>query len=594
MTAQPVIKSVYLFTLSMMLSLASGAQLTANFTGAPITGCSPLVVNFTDQSLGSPNQWKWNLGNGTISFLQNPSATYFNPGSYTVKLVIHNAANNADSITRTQYVTVYASPTVNFTGSPLTGCFPLPVQFTDQSIPGSGSINLRQWDFGDGNFSNVQNPPHTYISPGNFNVSLRVRNSFGCLKTLTKPQYVQISTGVHADFTNNTSGSCNPPANISFQNLSTGTGILNFQWNFGDGNTSTLVNPTHTYPTAGSYTVRLIVTNQSGCTDTLIKINAITVGAVHAAFTSPDSVCVNSPVSFINASIPSPASSNWTFGDGSTSGAMNPVKVYNAAGNYQVKLVANFGACTDSAFKIITVISKPTAAFTANPVASCSPPLTVNFNNQSLNGISYNWIFGDGNTSTQLNPVHTYTSYGSFDVSLIVMNTFGCADTLIRIGYIKVLAPQMVFNNLPDSGCAPFTHLFSATITSIDPVISYLWDFGDGTTSILPTPIHSFGVGIYTIRLIITTAGGCSDTLTMPRGIIASSKPTANFSATPRNACAQMPINFTDLSSGNVTNWLWSFGDGGSSTVPNPSHVYQDTGYFDVQLIVWNGVVLIP
>lgn len=589
MTAQPVIKSAYLIALSLLLNFASRGQLTANFTGTPTSGCSPLVVNFADQSQGSPNQWKWDLGNGTISFLQNPSATYFVPGSYTVKLVIHNAANNADSVTKIQYITVYSSPTVNFTGSPLTGCFPLPVQFSDQSIAGSGSINLRQWDFGDGNLSNAQNPAHTYLSSGNFNVSLRVRNSFGCLKTLSKPQYVQISTGVHADFTNNTSGSCSPPAIINFQNLSTGTGTLNYQWNFGDGGTSILINPTHTYATAGSYTVRLIVTNQSGCTDTLTKINAITVGAVHAAFTSPDSVCVNNAISFTNTSIPAPASSSWDFGDGTLSGNTNPVKLYSAAGNYLVKLVANFGACTDSAFKTIVVLSKPTAAFTGTPLVSCSAPLTVNFNNQSTGGISYNWLFGDGISSTLVNPVHLYSATGIYDVTLIVSNAFGCSDTLVRSAYVKVEPPQITFNNLPDSGCAPFTHIFSATIVSPDPVVSYLWDFGDGTTSNLPSPIHIFNTGIYTIRLIITTAGGCSDTMTMTRGIVASTKPTSDFSATPRDACANTPINFTDLSTGNVTNWLWNFGDGGTSTSQNPSHVYQDTGYFDVQLIVWNG-----
>lgn len=589
MAVNSVIKTVILFTVLAICKQGTKAQLVANFSGSPVSGCSPLIVNFIDQSLGSPNQWRWDLGNGTISILQNPSATYFTPGTYSVKLVVQNAAGSADSLTKTQYITVYNPPNVVFTGTPLTGCFPLPVQFTDQSTPGDGTINLWQWDFGDGALASVQNPAHTYTAAGNFNVSLRVRNSFGCIKILTKAQYVHINAGVHADFSNSVPNNCNPPSIINFQNLSTGTGILNYQWNFGDGGTSTLINPSHTYNSAGSYTVTLIVRNSTGCTDTLIRTNAITIGTVDASFTSADSVCVNNPIAFTNTSIPVPASVIWNFGDGSQSTVISPVKTYSAPGTYIVKLISNFGACTDSAFKTITVIDKPLVSFNANPTSSCSAPLTVNFLNNSTGGISYVWDFGDGGTSTLQNPTHTYSTTGTFNVTLTVTNSFGCTNTLVQNGLILIQAPQASINNLPRTGCAPITHTFTSSIIAVDPVASYLWDFGDGTTSSQTNPTHTFPAGTYTITLIITTAGGCSDTVIVPAGIVANTKPTANFSATPTNACAKTPINFSDLSLGNVTGWLWDFGDGGTSTDQNPIHEYQDTGYFDVKLIIWNG-----
>ena len=164
MTASFAVKTRIIIAFFAVLCSGVKAQLAANFSATPVSGCTPLVVNFTDLSGGNPNQWKWDLGNGTISFLKNPSVTYFTPGQYTIKLVIHNAAGSADSITKIQYITVNIQPTVNFTGVPVTGCFPLPVQFTDQSSAGSGSISVWQWDFGDGNSSALQNPAHTYTA----------------------------------------------------------------------------------------------------------------------------------------------------------------------------------------------------------------------------------------------------------------------------------------------------------------------------------------------------------------------------------------------------------------------------------------------
>ena len=284
MTALFAVKTRITFVVLVMLCVSTKAQLAASFTGTPLSGCAPLVVNFTDHSTGNPTQWKWDLGNGTISFIQNPSATYFTPGQYTIKLVIHNTAGTADSITKTQYITVNAQPTVNFTGNPLTGCFPLPVQFTDQSTAGSGTISTWQWDFGDGASSALQNPAHTYTAAGNYNVTLRVSNNQGCIKVLTKTQYIMISSGVHADFNNSLPATCTPPAIINFRNLSTGTGTLSYQWSFGDGGTSALTNPSHTYNTTGSFTVRLIVSNTSGCRDTITKANVINIGTIHAAF----------------------------------------------------------------------------------------------------------------------------------------------------------------------------------------------------------------------------------------------------------------------------------------------------------------------
>ena len=574
-----------LFTL---FSFIAKAQLKADFTASPLKGCAPLLVNFSDASAGNPTQWKWDLGNGTISFLQNPSVSYFNPGNYSIKLVVKNASG-ADSVVKTQYINVAAKPTVQFTAATTAGCFPLPVQFTDQSTAAGDPITTWQWDFGDGFSSAQQNPLHVYSSAGNYNVTLRVINNKGCLNTLSKSQFIKISSGVKASFTNSVPNVCSAPVSITFTNTSTGTGTLNYQWLFGDGSASTLTNPSHVYTAAGSFSVTLVVTNATGCRDTIVKQNAVTVGNVFPAFTANDTVCKGSPVAIANTSTPAPAAVTWYFGDGTSSTQNNPAKVYSVAGNYQIKLIANFGSCLDSVSKNILVLPSPMAAFAADDSANCSAPFTVNFKNLSASASSYQWYFGDGSTSTLSNPAHVYTSYGNFNVKLVVTSANGCMDSVVKTNFITVAKPVIKFTNLPDSGCVFFTKKFTATVTALDAVTGYLWSFGDGATSTSTSPLHTYTTpGIYNVSLVVSTAGGCNDTAAMARAIVTQGRPVAIFSATPTNTCAKTPINFTDNSTGNVSKWLWTFGDGSTATSQNPQHVYNDTGYFDVQLVVWN------
>jgi gliding motility-associated-like protein len=576
-----------LFLMLFCQAFNSRAQLTANFSATPIAGCAPLLVNFTDLSTGNPTNWKWDLGNGTISFLKNPAVTYFAPGQYNVKLIVTNASGSNEVI-KSQFITVYSVPSVNFIGTPLNGCFPLPVQFTDQSLAGSGTISTHEWDFGDGNLSSSQDPAHTYLGAGNFNVSLRVTNSFGCVTTITKPQYIKIGSGVKAAFSFSNSTPCSLPSTINFINASTGSGVLNYQWDFGDGTTSSSANPSHVY-SMGTYTVKLVVTNSTGCSDTLIKSNAITVSNMKADFSVASNICQNESSSITNTSTPAPVSATWDFGDGTTSNLVNPSKSYASTGTYLIKMIANFGGCVDSVLKILSVSPKPVISFTADKTGSCTAPLTVSFTGTVTSGNSYFWDFGDGSTSTQQNPSHTYTSLGVYTVKLVGTNSSGCKDSLIKPGYIKLQGPTVSIPNLPAKDCAPFAFTFNADVNSVDPVVSYQWDFGDGGTSTQASPTHIFASGTYTISVTVTTAGGCTATATVANGILAGNKLKIGFSATPRDICAKMPIQFTDETTGGIPDkWLWFFGDGTTSSAQNPSHPYQDTGYFDITLIVWN------
>ena len=566
----------------------SFSQPSAAFTATPVLGCSPIVVQFTDQSSGNPLQWKWDLGNGVISFLQNPSTTYFNAGTYNVKLVVRNSSG-ADSIVENQFITVYPNPVVDFTAPDTTGCFPFPVQFSDLSVSETGSITNHSWDFGDGDTSSLPNPLHTYTSAGNFSVTLKVTNNYGCTRTFSKTRYIKIPAGVTADFTNTNPRRCIAPVTVNFANTSTGPASLAYTWNFGDGTNSDAADPVHTYSVPGSYSVTLITTSSEGCSDTIEKVNLITIGTITSQFSIPDSVCKNQEYNFVNTTAPPPANSSWDFGDGTTSTEISPVKKYTSAGTYVIKLVNHFSGCIDSVSRPIFVKEAPRSDFTSNNTQSCKTPFTVQFTNLTPGNNTYIWEFGDGANSTDINPIHTYTDTGSYTVTLIAASNNGCVDTIVKLQYIQIVKPVITISDLPQMGCVPLTISPYSAITASEPVTNYLWDFGDGTTGIAKNPAHTYSTpGTYAVSLVITTTSGCTDTLTMPEAVKAGSKPHASFTATPNDVCAFQPVQFTDNSTGNVDQWLWQFGDGGTSTSQNPSYQYQDTGYFSATLIVWS------
>ncbi len=561
---------------------------TPNFIGAPLAGCSPLIVNFTDQSTGNPTSWLWDFGNGNTSTLKNPTATYFTPGSYTVSLRVTNSSGT-NILVRTAYVTVYEPPTVSFTGNSTTGCYPKPVQFTDLSTPGIGNTNVSwQWDFGDGNTSTLQNPINVYVNSGSFTVTLKVTNDKGCVKTFTRPNYIIINGGVDAVFTHTQPIECRAPSTINFTNNTTGPGTISYQWNFGDGNNSTAINPSNTYTSSGTYIVTLIATSSQGCTDTVTS-NPIVIGGFTTDFNISSTVCPNIPIDFTNASSPAPVSTTWNFGDGNTATGLNASHIYVTPGTYTVWMYNTYSSCSDSSSQTITVNAPPVADFTAPVISKCQPDLTVNFQDITTGGATaWEWDFGDGGSSALQNPVHTYTGYGSFDVSLIVTSAAGCKDTVTKPAYINIRRADVTVSTFPERGCIPHTVNIVPTINSLDAILTYEWDFGDGGSSNSPTPTHTYTVqGEYDVRLIITTSSGCRDTIIYQKAVRVGTKPVADFVAQPIPVCGRQPVFFTNLTNPS-DQWLWDFGDGGTSTVENPSYSYEDTGYFDVTLIAYN------
>jgi len=448
---------------SVIASYTTGfSSVIAGFAATPTSGTTPLQVQFTDQSTGSPTSWSWAFGDGTTSTLQSPSHTYTTAGTYTVSLTIRNAAGATNTKTQTNLISV-TSPiplTANFGTSPTSGTTPLQVQFTDQS---TGSPTSWSWTFGDGTTSTLQSPSHTYTTAGTYTVSLTVRNAAGATNTKTRTNLISVTSPI-------------PPT------------------------TTTTVPATPT-----------------------VTLTVSPTGTEHnppvADFTAtPTSGAGPLTVRFTDTSTGLPTSWYWFFGDNLLSTEQNPSHIYMQSGTYTVNLVAinanGYTIKTKTDYITVTQADALTANFAATPTSGPAP-LQVQFTDQSGGGpTSWFWIFGDGTASTDQSPSHTYSQAGTYTTSLTVRNTAGL--TSVKEGTITVTAaPQTLlaaFTVNTQTAVAGQT-IITGTDTSTGSPTTWYWDFGDGFTASIPNINHFYSeVGSYTMSLTVTSGSQTSTT----------------------------------------------------------------------------------
>ncbi|MEP7167849.1 MAG: PKD domain-containing protein [Bacteroidota bacterium] len=572
----------FLFSFLFQAKKISAQNAVASFSVSGSTsGCAPLNIQFTNSSLNATSYF-WDFGNGNTSTLANPTIVYINSGNYTVKLVAYGSNGSADSLTKNNYISAVQKPTANFIATITATCLSNQITFSNLTQNYDSCL----WDFGDGITSDVHSPVHTYTAPGQFNVTLiAYKSSFGCSDVITKNQYITIHPAPTTNFTANQTSTCTLTQLFSFS--STSANANSWLWNFGDGTTSTLQNPNHTYSTQGTYTVSLITGNTFGCSNTLTRNNYIQV------LDNPEpqiSVTASSGCTPLNVQFSTTASAafySWNFGDGTLSSLQNPYHAYNVAGSFPVSINVTYsnGCSNSNVFNSMNVSMNNLIIYYLTNNTGCSP-LAVQFHNGGPAVNSYLWDFGDGTTSTQLNPVHTYISNGTYVTSLTTTNAAGCTSVFYYSQPVTVAGPDATFNANVYSGCPPLNVNFACVIPDLS--YQYNWNFGDGTTSNQIQPNHSYtSSGNYTVSLTVSNSSGCSVNYTMPAQISVNNA-QSNF--TPPDtvtACAPFNVNFSDASPG-VSSWLWNFGDGSSSSLQNPSHTYTTAGLYNVSLNTGN------
>lgn len=653
MTIHRMSKSLALTLAGLLFLLVSvaEAQITANVT----SGCPPLIVNFT-----GPND-TWNFGNGApVVAGPNPSRIYNLPGTYTVSRA------GAPGFTLT--ITVFDLPNANFSATtPTSGCAsvanPLVVTFQDNSTTPSGTIVSWAWDFGDGNVSTLQNPTHNYNSPGTYTVSLRVRTNNGCEDTEVKTAFVNANGAINVTFNPTQSLSCAAPHSVQFTNTTTGippgSTILWEFFNF-DGtqpngigapvapsiNTSA-ANPLVTFNNLGDYTVRLRITDPSGCVSTLVRSQMVRLRQYGLSFTSAiqpgvGGSCNPVPVQFTNTftNVNQPWQTvTWQFlnssnvllgtvsGQASSAPIANPLFNFPGSGTYTIRVSAqgSLDNCPiQTSQQTITIGALPQASFINTDSTSCQVPFSVTFNAAaSLNASTYEWDF-DGNgtvDATTVNPTFNYTTPGTYNVRLTVRDTGGCSSTLTKTSLVRILPLNPGFIAQNPNGCndlgGNFTVNFVDTTQTVTTITNWTWQFFDSTgtqvgtvagsnPSIHQNPSFTFntdtsvnrGRARYSVRLIVTTVDGCIDTVFVPNAVRVGNRREAAFTSAPPFGCANTPVNFTYTGSAQYDSLYWfPFGFGGPPdqiiafpSSPNYTFTYNgDPNVYVAGLIVWNG-----
>jgi gliding motility-associated-like protein len=637
------------------------ADFRVGTAGEPLTGgCGIATYKFFDQSSGLPAdvttiRYNWDFGTGSpvVGIPNDPSITeperaYGTPGRYIVRLRITNAAGTVIISERTREVIVYDRATPNFTAPAGIGCTPYTVTFSDATVAGTvatgglvGDIVRWTWNFGDGTTitgtdPSFRTPTHTYNFPGDYQVTLTVETFAGgretCQASIIRPNAVRVRWSPQAAFRLQNGPACSPPFVARFENLSTvrtsppPAGVITtYLWEFFDeaGNpagTSTDVNPAFTYNTFGTYRVRLTATTADGCSSVRDVPDAIVIRNNTAAFDIPPVYCANSSQQFFDRSSAGAVGWSWNFGDGTTSTAQNPNKTYAAPGTYPVTLTTTFiDGCSVSVTRNVTIQSLPNANFTVDPpdnLCNIGPRQLIPALNDPVN-YTYEWrvtdpafAFGEAIYTTPV-PTHNFTAFRTYPIRLTITDRVtGCSNTLTRDLVLTEAVPRLEFIGAqPTTTCAPVTFNFTARNSiSVEGIIRYDFDFGDGSpvVSIAPpfTPTgfpdvsHTYITpGVYTPRVTITTASGCTRTGNFNQQIRVGTPPPNTITLVPsRNGCATIGgvgITFTPNIPPGVCadSVVYDFGDGsaarGVGNVGPVTHEFRTIGAITVNAIFY-------
>jgi len=586
----------------------------AAFHSVPTSPAQKQPVVFSDDSAdadGSVVGWSWSFGDAARSSLQNPTHKYAAQGSFEVVLRVVDDAGASSSVSQTIVVDAGEPPVAQFGFAPEPPPVGAQIRFTDESTDPDNAITAWEWDFGDGKTSDEQHPVHVYSEPGTVDITLRVTDEAGNTSAVTLSG-VPVAERPEAGFR------FDPPdpivgEQVQFTDTSTDSdgSIVSHSWDFeGDGVfDSTDRNPTHGYAAPGSFDVTLTVTDSNGLSDSAVQTVVVVEGQrPTAAFSfSPDSPLAGETVQFSDESTDdgSIVQYEWDFEDDGVfdSTDPNPAHAFDAAGSFDVVLkVTDDENLSDTATATVTtgLGAAPDPLFSFDP----DPPVAgalVQFSDESSDPddpiVAWAWDFGDGGTSDQQHPAHTYDEGGTVDVSLTVTDRAGNSSTGVLVGFRVLTPPTAAFTTTPSRAAAGALVQFEDASSDDGSIVQYEWDFeGDGVfDSVEQNPTHSFpNQGSFDVLLRVTDDDGLRGEASRTFEVLAAGDVVAAFSAVPNPVVLGEAVDFVDESTGGqpIVAWSWDFENDGivDSTAQNPRHTYPNGGHFDVTLLVMDGL----
>ncbi|MBL0308716.1 MAG: PKD domain-containing protein [Bacteroidetes bacterium] len=561
----------------------------ARFTSPDTVVCNGSTICFKNTSSGNGLKYSWDFGDGTTSTVANPCRQYaVDSGLFNISLSVMDEVGCRDTTTRSSYINIQKFTAALMADVTTSNCPPLAVQFSNISR-NTTSGTMYKWSFGDAQVSTLVNPFHIYNAPGSFNVSLIAVSPKGCTDTLVLNDYIRIG-GPVATITQAPTSGCAPHRICMAVNS---PNAVSYTWNLGDGT----VKPgrdtiCYTYESTGIFFPEIILSDTAGCVYAK-PLGVIHVGGAVSHFNNePAHICGPQTILFSDSSygISAIQSISWNFGD-STSGPsnnssqLNPSHHFSNPGSYNVThRIMTTDGCSNTSQKVISVHPTLILNITLSDTAFCGPD-TVYFTDKTVHLAPYNyrfWSFGDPisgneNFSGLPDPSHYYSTPGYHPVSLIVVDVNGCTDTAFT-GFTLFEQPVAAFS------------AFDTCLNS-QPIIfqnsslyagHYRWDFGDGSSSTVFQPKHTFAdTGSYQVRLAVNNKY-CYDSASAFVRI--QDLPNLSFQLNSNFLCGPPAVFAATNTSTDAHSFFWNFGNGIYSTELNAVDSFMQPGVYVIQL----------
>lgn len=546
------------------------------------TTCSPVSVEFNDQSFGNPDQFIWNFGNGSVITQQNPGNMVFTadnePAEYEVMLMVQNECG-IDSVT--QVITVMPNLVEpGFSVAQPAACSPMEVAITNLSVAASDY----SWQIPGVFVSNEEAPELTLTEPGNYTLFLYATDGCG---TSSAQADITVFQSPEASIVTDSWETCE---GVVVQYSASTSGATDIIWLFetedDDYNLQfTGSTVTHTYPQAGAYAVELHVTSANQCTANAQGEMWVHAPPVASFITAESEGCSPMNVCLTNTSTGA-ESYQWVFGNGQVSSGSDPCVLFtnesDAVSQMTILLTAtNQFQCSDTYGHLISVLPSPHAEFTLPSEGTCDLPYVLTSSGEGNGDLV--WSINGQVTASGHQMSQELTQEGSYDIVLTVTNDLGCTDTH-SAAFEAYPRPVADFEALPADGCVPHEVQF---ISSSSNSSFYQWDFDNGTASSAQDPDVTYTQpGVYDITLTVTSVNGCTDEYTAHNFVEAYPLPDASFIPSLSETSIYYPeVTFENTSDGAVR-YQWIFGDGGSTSEDeHPAHTFGSPGNWPVTLI---------
>ncbi|MFZ4784111.1 MAG: PKD domain-containing protein [Flavobacteriales bacterium] len=556
----------------------------ANFnTDILTTACSPVIVSFDNVSAGLPDQSIWNFGDGSAEETVDvpmPRIYYAanNSETYDIQLVV---VNECGSDTLMQELTVMPNVVhAAMSASALTGCTPFDLHVANT---GTGGISF-QYEFEPSVLAMGANADYQFTEAGDYTIYQYATDGCGFDTTHV---VIHVDASPEVSFVPTSSVTCEY-STVEFQaTAEIGTELY---WNFGDGNLAESDLVQNVYPNAGNYTVTLHAVGGNMCS-TDVSQNILVNPRPTALFTNPEYLGCT-PYALCPENQTTGATTYfWDFGDGNTFTEASPCFTFPNFGiapvtRNVVLLVTNEYNCSHTYQHVFEILPQPEADFAMVSYTSCDYPVVVSPESVVTTDITaYNWMIDGSSVSTDTIGQLPFNDEGSYQLALQTTNQYGCTKTnSVEYNVYPAVVASCTYSD--PSGCMDHTVHFESTCENATQTY---WQFGDGVSSLANNPSYVYDdLGTFDVTLIASAGNGCADTLIMHNLVETFPLPVASFDISMR----EVSILFPEVEFENTTTdgsaYLWTFGDGESSTTEHPMHEYTYPGVYPVTLTVTN------